>query len=168
MLDLEKDSIPGDPYHIRKLAVTPHNFADDAADALLDLKDALKSGEADVRRATHEIQRAKAHRATAERNVASTQSALDAAKMLTGQAKDLLEEVARLTVAKPGEASDADTPDHRLREGNGDWFTDGRGDLVRAVLDRLLVTKGPHHCGVTFKAPIEAVEDRASSPAVPP
>ncbi|MFF1331181.1 putative adhesin [Streptomyces sp. NPDC058298] len=38
ILDLDKDPTPGDPQRIRKLAGTLHDFADDVADALRDLK----------------------------------------------------------------------------------------------------------------------------------
>ncbi|MGW5973085.1 hypothetical protein [Streptomyces sp. NPDC055186] len=116
MLGSEEDPIPGRPYHIRKLAVTPHDFADDAADALLDLRG--RPQEPDGRRATHEVQRARAHRAMAERNVASTQSLLEAAKKLTGQAKGLLDEARPPDGGKAQRSvRHADTPDYRLREG---------------------------------------------------
>ncbi|GGQ07530.1 putative T7SS-secreted protein [Streptomyces mutabilis] len=45
VLDLEKDPTPGDPQRIRKLAGTLHDFADDVAEALRDLKGIAKEDE---------------------------------------------------------------------------------------------------------------------------
>ena len=38
ILDLDGDLTPGDPQRVRKVAGTLHDFADDVADALRDLK----------------------------------------------------------------------------------------------------------------------------------
>ncbi|MFH8237087.1 WXG100 family type VII secretion target [Streptomyces sp. NPDC018321] len=45
VLDLDKDPTPGDPQRIRKLAGTLHDFADDVAEALRDLKGIAKEDE---------------------------------------------------------------------------------------------------------------------------
>ncbi|MCT9139399.1 putative T7SS-secreted protein [Streptomyces violarus] len=45
ILDLDQDPTPGDPQRIRKLAGTLHDFADDVADALRDLKGIAKEDE---------------------------------------------------------------------------------------------------------------------------
>ncbi|MFI9153680.1 putative T7SS-secreted protein [Streptomyces sp. NPDC053367] len=45
VLDLEKDPTPGDPQRIRQLAGSLHDFADDVADALRDLKGIAKEDE---------------------------------------------------------------------------------------------------------------------------
>jgi uncharacterized protein YukE len=45
VLDLEKDPTPGDPQRIRQLAGTLHDFADDVAEALRDLKGIAKEDE---------------------------------------------------------------------------------------------------------------------------
>ncbi|WP_308406248.1 putative T7SS-secreted protein [Streptomyces sp. AC602_WCS936] len=45
VLDLEKDPTPGDPQRIRKLAGTLHDFADEVAEALRDLKGIAKEDE---------------------------------------------------------------------------------------------------------------------------
>ncbi|MGX5213360.1 putative T7SS-secreted protein [Streptomyces violaceus] len=45
ILDLDQDPTPGDPQRIRKLAATLHDFADDVADALRDLKGIAKEDE---------------------------------------------------------------------------------------------------------------------------
>ncbi|MEF9905653.1 putative T7SS-secreted protein [Streptomyces sp. P9-A2] len=93
-------------------------------------RDVPEPDEADVRRATRDAQHAKARQATAERNVESAQSALDAAKKLAGQAKGLREEAARRTVTKLREASDAGIPNRRWWEEIGDWVTDHWDEIV--------------------------------------
>ncbi len=45
ILGLDQDPTPGDPQRIRKLAGTLHDFADDVADALRDLKGIAKEDE---------------------------------------------------------------------------------------------------------------------------
>ncbi|WP_405768982.1 putative T7SS-secreted protein [Streptomyces sp. NBC_01538] len=93
-------------------------------------KDVPKPDEAEVRRATRNAQHAKEKQASAERNVASAQSALDAAKKLANQARGLREEAARRTVKKLEEASDAGIPNRHWWEEIGDWVTDNWDEII--------------------------------------
>ncbi|MEU6222652.1 putative T7SS-secreted protein [Streptomyces sp. NPDC047042] len=92
--------------------------------------DVPKPDEAEVRRATRNAQHAKEKQASAERDVASAQSALDAAKKLAQQARGLREEAARRTVKKLEEASDAGIPNRHWWEEIGDWVTDNWDEIV--------------------------------------
>jgi len=92
--------------------------------------DVPKPDEAEVRRATRNAQHAKEKQASAERDVASAQSALDAAKKLANQARGLREEAARRTVKKLEEASDAGIPNRHWWEEIGDWVVDNWDEIV--------------------------------------
>jgi RHS repeat-associated protein len=93
-------------------------------------KDTEKPDEAKVRAATRDVQHAKSAHAKAQSDVSSAQDALDAAKKMAADARQMRDEAARETKSKIDEASDAGIQNRSWWEEVGDWFEDNWDTIV--------------------------------------
>ncbi|BCL29953.1 hypothetical protein GCM10017557_48120 [Streptomyces aurantiacus] len=93
-------------------------------------KDVEKPDEAKVRAATRDAQSAKDAHTSAQSDVSTAQSALDAAKKMAGDARAMREEAAGEAKRKLDEASDAGIQNRKWYEEVGDWFVDNWDTIV--------------------------------------
>ncbi|WP_413757567.1 RHS repeat-associated core domain-containing protein [Streptomyces sp. MMBL 11-3] len=93
-------------------------------------KDVDKPDEAKVRAATRDAQSAKDAHTAAQSDVTSAQSALDAAKKMAADARQMREEAAGEAKRKLDEASDAGIQNRKWYEEVGDWFVDNWDTIV--------------------------------------
>ncbi|MDQ1038314.1 RHS repeat-associated protein [Streptomyces sp. V3I8] len=93
-------------------------------------KDVDKPDEAKVRAATRDAQSAKDAHTAAQSDVTTAQSALDAAKKMAADARQMREEAAGEAKRKLDEASDAGIQNRKWYEEVGDWFVDNWDTIV--------------------------------------